>query len=729
MHRTAARALVAIAIFAAVGTSTATARAGEATGVARVRVLRGDVEVVRADSGDTVAAAVNAPVAVGDEIATHAGARAEIELDYGTLVRIGPDSDVRFTKLERRDHVVQVALGTVEVRVFHERGERTNVESPQATLEPRAIGRYRATVASDGRTEFLTRSGSADVAWQSGTQTLATGKTVAVTGSYASPKIVAIDTPESDAFDRWGDARDEAIASTQDGSYVAADMIGAEDLGTYGRWIEDPRYGRVWSPYVDAGWAPYHDGRFVWEPYYGWTWVGAEPWGWAPYHYGNWFYGNEGWAWDPGAPLAFAQPFVYRPAVVAFFSFGGLPGFDLGFGNIGWVPLAPFEPYYPWYGGYTNVTNVTTVANASQATNNLRYTIYHNVRAPGGFVAVDRSNFTSGKFGRVDTVSPRFLAHATIVRGVLPVVPTAKNFAFANHPNFRTSAAPAGAFAKFSPPAYRVEPFVREQKVVGDIARTTYPSVRPLWANGAASPHRVGSAPIARRAAPVSIVRAIPVERAARTTPIVIDGARATRTTHAIVIDVPGEPNAERAPSSPWDRFRGRDDAAHAVHVLDESHSPTTRTPLERSTPRNTAGTVRTVPVYEHAGNIPQDGVRTVPVYGNARSIPRDGVRTVPLEANIRREPRNDGGRSTSQGTGFRSAFGNDGFRSTATIDRSHETQSTLNAAGTESIPNRTLSASASHETPHVAASSVRSERGSHVTHDTTTDRASVRAH
>ena len=102
----------------------------------------------------------------------------------------------------------------------------------------------------------------------------------------------------------------------------------------------------------------------MWEPYYGWTWVDNEPWGWAPFHYGNWFYAADyGWAWYPGA-YAVARPYVYRPALVAFFSFGGGGGnFSVGFGNVGWVPIAPYEPFHPWWGngggyGYGGTTVV-----------------------------------------------------------------------------------------------------------------------------------------------------------------------------------------------------------------------------------------------------------------------------------------------------------------------------------------------------------------------------------
>ena len=580
MHPLSARTVVALTAFAALALAPGTARAADDRGVARIALLHGNVDVVRADSGDTVAAAVNEPLAVGDELVSHDGARAEVELDYGTLVRIAPDTQMRFTRLGRHNHVAQLALGSVEVRVFHDAGIAANVESPQATLRPRSVGSYRATVASDGGTTFATRVGSADVTSESGTQTLAGGEELAVTGSFAAPYLHDIGGYASDAFDRWADARDVAIAREHESAYVNADLVGADDLDSYGRWIDNPRYGRVWSPYEAAGWSPYHDGRFVWEPYYGWTWVAAEPWGWAPYHYGNWFYANDAWCWYPGA-YGFAQPYVYRPAVVAFFSFGGGSGLGFGFANVGWVPLAPFEPFSPWYGpGYRNVTVVNTITNITNVTNitnaassgNLTYTIYHNVSAPGGIVALRRSDFASGHFARVDIVRPVALSHANVLHGMLPIVPTANNLAPTNAAP--RTLAPAGlAFAHFAPPATPVRAFALERARVAEVGHAQSHVVPPL--REAAGPRRSfeRSAPIvtygANFARPGFVVprgttaTSEPAsQRLAHPTVLVMPTRRAT--THALEI----------RPSSPWDRFAGRSTSAVMPRSEPGGHAP-----------------------------------------------------------------------------------------------------------------------------------------------------------
>src|SRR4051794_40617037 len=82
-------------------------------GVARISVISGDVSVRRGDSGDWVAAAVNAPLVVQDQVSTAAGSRAEVQFDSANMLRVGADSEVRLTELESRRYQMQLVRGTV----------------------------------------------------------------------------------------------------------------------------------------------------------------------------------------------------------------------------------------------------------------------------------------------------------------------------------------------------------------------------------------------------------------------------------------------------------------------------------------------------------------------------------------------------------------------------------------------------------------------------------------
>ena len=94
-------------------------------------------------------------------------------------------------------------------------------------------------------------------------------------------------------------------------------------LDGYGEWVHVAHLGRVWRPWVSAGWQPYTHGRWTWTSM-GWTWVAYEPWGWVPHHYGNWAYSTVGWVWSPG--------YAYHPGNVVWVSSGV---------HLGWYPYGP----------------------------------------------------------------------------------------------------------------------------------------------------------------------------------------------------------------------------------------------------------------------------------------------------------------------------------------------------------------------------------------------------
>lgn len=96
-----------------------------------------------------------------------------------------------------------------------------------------------------------------------------------------------------------------------------------DNLSPYGRWINSPQWGYVWSPNVPVGFMPYStNGHWVYTDQ-GWTWVSDYDWGWAAFHYGRWELDNMyGWLWIPGNEWA--------PAWVVWRSGGGM---------YGWAPL------------------------------------------------------------------------------------------------------------------------------------------------------------------------------------------------------------------------------------------------------------------------------------------------------------------------------------------------------------------------------------------------------
>src|SRR5579871_1339286 len=140
--------------------------------VGRIAVLNGDVSVRRGDSGDVVAAAVNGPLMADDRVLTGASARAEIQLDFANFARIGPNSEVRFTGMDVKNFQMQVAAGTVTLRVLRQGQAQTEVDTPSVAVHPLRQGVYRIAIHEDGTSEITVRSGQAEIFSNSGSEHL-----------------------------------------------------------------------------------------------------------------------------------------------------------------------------------------------------------------------------------------------------------------------------------------------------------------------------------------------------------------------------------------------------------------------------------------------------------------------------------------------------------------------------------------------------------------------------
>ncbi len=433
-------------------------------GVARLSVVNGEVSIRRGDSDELTAAALNGPVVMNDHVATGPGGRAEVQFDWGNLLRVGPETEVRMGDLQDRHYLVQIATGTTSFRVLRNSGADVEISTPTVSVRPLEEGTYRVSVMPDGTTEITVRQGRADIFSPRGSEVLNAGRTMEARGDPNDPEYMILGAIPQDEWDRWNADRDRTLESSSSYRYVSPDITGAEDLDAYGRWTTDPQYGQVWVPTVDASWAPYRVGRWVWVDYYGWTWLSGDPWGWAPYHYGNWYMSPFGWAWYPGV---IGPRYYWRPALVSFFGWGGSGGgFSVGFGfggfgfgNVGWVPLAPYERFRPWYGrGFNN----TTIVNNVTVINNYRNARFVNGR--NGVTSISAGDFGRGRSintGNFVRASNADLTRAGSVQGRLPFNPTTESRRFSDRAvntqalprvNANTTFASRGAFGNRAVP-------------------------------------------------------------------------------------------------------------------------------------------------------------------------------------------------------------------------------------------------------------------------------------
>ena len=382
-------------------------------GVARIGLLNGDVSVRRGDSGDQVAAAINAPLLAPDALVVGPASRAEIQFDTANRVRLASDTEVRLSVLTADHFQIQIARGTMTWAVLGEGSAQGEVATPSIAVHPLGRGSYRISVLPDGTTQVTVRSGALEVSTPRGVERLSAGQSMLARGPVENPEFQTVGAIGRDEWDTFNDRRDQELQQSQSYNYVSRDIAGAEDLDNYGQWNSDQTYGQVWTPRVAADWSPYRLGRWGYEDYYGWTWISYDPWGWAPYHYGSWFRGVYGWSWYPGSRYSH---YYYRPAQVAFFGFGGGV-------NVGWVPLAPYERYNRWYGhgvgGYGAFGRTVNVVG-----------IYRNARVGNGVTALNSRDFAAGHFGRYTSPGTSQLQQASFARGGVPFGPTNNHLRF-----------------------------------------------------------------------------------------------------------------------------------------------------------------------------------------------------------------------------------------------------------------------------------------------------------
>src|SRR5580693_3819912 len=411
-------------------------------GVGRVSMIHGDVSTQRGDSGTWSAAVLNQPVVNGDKVSTGAGGRAEVQLDYANVLRLGSNAQANIANFTQKYIQVQIGQGLASYSVFGESEAEPEIDTPNVAVHPAHVdGVFRVEVRPDGDSIIIVRKGQAQISTPQGIAQLKQGEMATVRGSGADAKYKIGPAPDRDDWDRWNSERDHMIHEAAAWHHTNKYYVGSEDLDANGTWEDAPDYGQVWVPNEPEGWAPYRDGDWVWEPYYGWTWVGFEPWGWAPYHYGRWMWYGGAWAWWPGPVwgAGFYRPF-WAPAYVSFFGFGGGFGFGVGFGwggwgGFGWLPIGPCDRFFPWWGGYGGRFGVVgfnrfgglhRFGGFEPLHGGTRFSNLAHINDPHigrGLSTVGAARFGAGRTTAVAATHTQ-LSNARMMTGNLPVVPT-----------------------------------------------------------------------------------------------------------------------------------------------------------------------------------------------------------------------------------------------------------------------------------------------------------------
>jgi hypothetical protein len=302
---------------------------------ARLGEFEGKVEVQLQAADAWIPGERNLPLPESTWLRTAAESRLEIELDEGSVWRMGPNSQSETSEYSRLSTGQRITLLSLDHGLAYFTGQSEGkdtltlvVPGAQVTLERGA--RVRLEV-QDSWSQISVIQGSVRFSSPAAELELREGQTVRVEPANPARFFLDREVPAME-LDRWSADRDKTLAATTSAGHVTQ-RYGLQDLDGAGEWIQTADLGAVWKPKAQDGWQPFQSGRWRWYGALGYTWVSDDPWGWLPYHYGRWARREIlGWVWAP------ANSTVFKPGDVYW-----LRGAKLA----GWGPLAPGEVWNP----------------------------------------------------------------------------------------------------------------------------------------------------------------------------------------------------------------------------------------------------------------------------------------------------------------------------------------------------------------------------------------------
>jgi hypothetical protein len=274
--------------------------------IVRLSDVEGNVQIDRNTGQGYEKAMLNMPITQGTKLKTEADARAEVEFEDGSALRITPKSVMEFPQLSLSDSggrvsTVSLQEGTAYVNFKGSKRDALTLNFGHEKLTLTQSAHLRVEM---GDTQATVAVFKGDVNVEGPAGTLAVGKKESATFDLAdSDKYKLAKNLESDPYDSWDKQQAQYHDRYSNSSgYSSPYGYGASDLNYYGSYYDIPGYGMMWQPYfAGAGWDPFMNGAWVYYPGFGYTWVSGYPWGWTPYYYGSWYYlPTYGWMWQPG---------------------------------------------------------------------------------------------------------------------------------------------------------------------------------------------------------------------------------------------------------------------------------------------------------------------------------------------------------------------------------------------------------------------------------------------
>ncbi|MBI5483746.1 MAG: FecR domain-containing protein [Deltaproteobacteria bacterium] len=348
-------------------------------GPARIKLADGDIMFRTPDAGEWLPAAVNTPLDEGDAVWCPNGAKAEIQLADGTMVRLDGGSQLDLLANEDGFTHLHLASGRLYLRTAQTSTKNSlQIDADDTTVLPEARTRLRLDMLPNSQEDVAILKGAAYVEGGGNRTRVRAGEHIILEDGHN--ELLSLNPPDS--WEHWNTDRDRAQSRSARAESNLPDELRSHssELDANGTWVRVPEYGMVWRPNVVAydDWAPYRSGRWIWKGS-DYVWLSFESWGWVPYHFGRWaVLAGFGWCWVP--PLR--GDVYWSPGYVGWYRTGS---------HIGWTPLAPGEIFYGHghYGRHSvNITNTTI---------NTSTVIYRNRDIRGGMTVLPHNDFLRGR--------------------------------------------------------------------------------------------------------------------------------------------------------------------------------------------------------------------------------------------------------------------------------------------------------------------------------------------
>ncbi len=204
-----------------------------------VNYVEGNVVVIRAN-GRSGLVLKRDELTVGDHISTGLNSRAEILLNPGSYMRIGPETTFEFVSTDLEKLQIRIEKGSAIFEVYASDDFEVAVTTPKAKVTLFETGIFRVDARNDGSVKVASWEGKAEISGSNAT-VVKEGKEATVVDGRTM--VTGFDQGDKDALETWSKTRGKALAKNT--SQLKNDSMRSALMSSYDR--------RAWNMYDSFG--------------------------------------------------------------------------------------------------------------------------------------------------------------------------------------------------------------------------------------------------------------------------------------------------------------------------------------------------------------------------------------------------------------------------------------------------------------------------------------------